>query len=208
MNHPRDFANAVTLPTGQDLILGGQTYGATFTDNAAVTVPEIWNPETNTFTDLADSGFPRTYHSVGILLPDGTVFSGGGGLCDFCGDQSHPDGQIFTPPYLLQADSETPAARPEIVGVSEARVRVGGELVITVGSVGADVEAVLIRLGTTTHTVDTDSRRVPLTAASTYGGRHTYTLPGDAGVLLLGYHHLFVLSGGVSSVARMIKVDL
>ncbi|PPJ60657.1 hypothetical protein CBER1_03631 [Cercospora berteroae] len=68
MNHPRAFANAVTLPTGQVLILGGQTYARTFTDNDAVTVSELWDPDTNTFTDLADSRIARTYHSAAALL--------------------------------------------------------------------------------------------------------------------------------------------
>ena len=47
--------------------------------------------------------FPRTYHSVAVLLPDGRVFSGGGGLCGTC-TTNHTDGRIFTPPYLLNAD--------------------------------------------------------------------------------------------------------
>ena len=64
------------------------------------------------FTTLAAAAIPRNYHSVALLLPDGRVFSGGGGLCGNCAT-NHADGQIFTPPYLLNPDG-TPRPRPAI----------------------------------------------------------------------------------------------
>ena len=45
---------------------------------------ELWDPGTETFTALAPMGAPRTYHSVAVLMLDGRVFSGGGGLCGSC----------------------------------------------------------------------------------------------------------------------------
>ena len=62
--------------------------------------PEIWNPATGKWTTLAPMAIPRTYHSVALLLPDARVFVGGGGLCGDC-TTNHLDGEIFTPPYLL-----------------------------------------------------------------------------------------------------------
>ena len=62
---------------------------------------------------------PRTYHSTALLLPDGTVFNGGGGLCGACvcgpgtaasgscKTPNHEDAQIFTPPYLFGPDGES-----------------------------------------------------------------------------------------------------
>ena len=58
----------------------------------------------------------RNYHSTALLLPNGTVFNGGGGLCggcvcgpgtattDGCMTPNHQDFQIFTPPYLFAPD--------------------------------------------------------------------------------------------------------
>ena len=101
MTYPRAFANSVVLPNGQVVTMGGQTYAVPFSDANSVLNPELWDPTTGQFTVMAPEAVPRNYHSVAILLPDGTVFSGGGGLCGTCAT-NHPDGQIFTPPYLLQ----------------------------------------------------------------------------------------------------------
>ena len=79
----------------------------------ALRIAELWDPATEKFTPVAIGAAPRTYHSVALLLQDGSVFSGGGGLCGNCGDNNHFNGQIWRPPYLFNAD-DTPAARPTI----------------------------------------------------------------------------------------------
>ena len=60
-----------------------------FTDGTSVWNPEMWDPDTEKFTVMAPASVPRNYHSVGMLLPDARVFSGGGGLngnsCKGCG---------------------------------------------------------------------------------------------------------------------------
>jgi galactose oxidase len=165
--------------------------------------PELWSPKTQAFTVLAPMVVPRTYHSVALLLPDATVFSGGGGLCDGC-SQNHFDGQIFSPPYLF-ASGGGPAARPAISSVSPAAVLVGGTL--TVKTTGAVASFAMIRMGSATHSVDTDQRRVPLTATS--AGTNTYTMqvPADPGKALPGYWMLFAInSAGVPSVATTVQV--
>lgn len=81
LNRGRIFGDGILLPTGHVLTTGGMSWGKVYTDATAVTVPEIWDPITEEWTELADEVTPRTYHSIGVLLQDGTVFSGGGGLC-------------------------------------------------------------------------------------------------------------------------------
>lgn len=78
--YPRGFANAVVLPDGQVLVTGGQNTSLVFTDTDGVLFPEIFNPATKTWKTLVPEAVPRNYHSVSLLLPDGRVFSGGGGL--------------------------------------------------------------------------------------------------------------------------------
>ncbi|KAM3423679.1 hypothetical protein BST61_g1093 [Cercospora zeina] len=225
MNRARVFANAVTLPNGQIMILGGQAFSRPFSDYRAVTVPELFDPVTENFTLLPDPGIARGYHSTAALLPDGTIFSGGGGLCSQCApNENHLDFQIFSPPYLFEADGDTLAARPGIINVHSKTVRVGEDVRFTVKlparrvhnnnnnnnnnkRKNSEISAAMLRLGTSTHSVDTDSRRVPLKDfVENEDGSRSYRLPSDAGVMLPGTYMLFAMVGGVPSKAVMIRV--
>lgn len=201
MAYPRAFHNSLVLPDGKVFITGGQYYAVGFTDQTPQLIPEMWDPATQAFSQMAPLSIPRNYHSTGMLLPDATVFNGGGGLCgDGCAT-NHPDGQIYRPPYLYNGDG-SPADRPVIDVVSAGEVAPGGQLTITTSGPAVTGFA-LIRLSSTTHTVNTDQRRVALTPET--GG--TVTVPADPGVMLPGYWYLFALTGaGVPSVAKYVKV--
>ena len=81
MKYVRSYANAVVLPDGSVFVVGGQPFPVPFTDDEAVLVGELWDPETEQWSSTAPMGAPRTYHSVAVMLSDGRVFTGGGGLC-------------------------------------------------------------------------------------------------------------------------------
>lgn len=82
MSFPRAFCNSVVLPSGEIIVVGGQEKVKLFSDTDAVLYVEIWDPWTGEFTELSSLiTVPRTYHSIGLLLRDGRVLSGGGGLC-------------------------------------------------------------------------------------------------------------------------------
>ena len=208
MSDARIFGNSVVLPDGTVFIVGGQALGKPFYDNNSSLIPELWSPTTKQFTQLATGPTPRNYHSIAILMPNGTVFVGGGGLCGSCGVRNHFDAQIFSPPYLFQADGVTPAARPRITNVSTT-MRVGSTIVVTLAA-GTSTKASfsLVRLGSSTHTVNTDQRRAPLNAVPGENDTYTITLPSDPGKLLPGYWYLFALYNGVPSVASIVKVTL
>ena len=205
MSYPRAFHNSIILPNGQVLITGGQYYAVGFTDQTPQLIPELWDPTTQKFTQMAPISMPRNYHSTGLLMPDATVYNGGGGLCGTC-TTNHFDAQIFNPPYLYTSTGAL-AARPVIASVSAGSVKVGGTLSITTS--GAAVTSFsLIRLTSTTHTVNSDQRRVALTPTGS-GTSFTVTIPADSGVALPGYWYLFALtSSGVPSVAKYVKVTL
>ena len=198
----RSFANGVALPDGQVLVVGGQATPVPFTDTGARMAPEIWNPATGQWTTLAPMAIPRTYHSVAVLLPDGRVFVGGGGLCGNC-TTNHLDGEIFTPPYLLNADGSA-RTRPTIV-TAPATAAAGSTIAVTTGAPVTKFS--LMRMSTVTHTVNTDQRRIPLTATSVSGNTASLTLPADRGVLVPGNYLLFAVDGnGVPSVASTINI--
>ncbi len=64
----------------------------------------------------------------------------------------------------------------------------------------------IVRMGTATHSVDTDQRRIAL-APTTVTGGYRLTIPADKGVALPGYWMLFAMDDkGVPSVARTIRI--
>ncbi|HYI32075.1 MAG TPA: galactose oxidase-like domain-containing protein, partial [Glaciibacter sp.] len=164
--------------------------------------PEIWNPATGTFTALAPMAAPRTYHSVALLLPDARVFVGGGGLCGSCAT-NHLDGQIFTPPYLLNSDG-TARPRPAIT-TAPTTATLGSTIQVTTS--GPTPRFSLVRTSTVTHSVNTDQRRIPLTPTAVSGNTASLAIPSDPGVVVPGQYLLFASdANGVPSVAKSIRI--
>ncbi|MFB7352930.1 discoidin domain-containing protein [Streptomyces gardneri] len=204
MDNARAFGNSVVLPDGKVAVFGGQAYPVPFSDATSVLTPELWDPATGRFTPLASMAIPRNYHSVANLLPDGRIFSGGGGLCGDCAT-NHADGSVFTPPYLLNADG-SPKPRPVITGGVPPRAAAGTSL--TVRTVGPVASFVLMRAAAATHSTDNDQRRVPLASTAAAPGTYTVSIPADKGVVLPGTYMLFALDAqGVPSIARFITVS-
>jgi len=202
MANTRSFANSVVLADGKVAVFGGQNYAVPFSDNTSVYAAELWNPATGKFTTMASASVPRNYHSVALLMPDGRVFTGGGGLCGAGCDTNHFDGQTFTPPYLLNANGSA-ATRPVITSAPSTALN-GAK--ITVKTNSTVTKFAIVRMGTATHSVDTDQRRLSL-ASTTVTGGYRLTIPADAGIALPGYWMLFALNAkGVPSVAKVIKI--
>ncbi|WP_308401598.1 discoidin domain-containing protein [Streptomyces roseoverticillatus] len=208
MGYARSFSNSVVLPDGKVAVFGGQSYPVPFSDATSVMTPELWDPATGAFTKMASMAVPRNYHSVANLLPDGRIFSGGGGLCGDCAT-NHSDGAIFTPPYLLNPDG-TRKARPAFTSTPPARVANGASLPVTTDKPVAAFA--LVRAGAATHSVDNDQRRVPLTFRQTDrnpagGTSYELKVPDDPGVALPGTYMLFALdAAGVPGIAKMITI--
>ncbi|BAN26594.1 RICIN domain-containing protein [Caballeronia insecticola] len=202
MSYQRAFNNSVVLPNGQVVVVGGQTFAAPFSDDNAILTPEIWDPATNAFSPLAPQAVPRTYHSIAILLTDGRVLSGGGGLCGSCAT-NHTDVEILTPPYLLNADGSA-ASRPNLNSVP-TDAQLGTTIVVTASS-GVRAFA-LMRSSSVTHSLNNEQRRVPLKYTVGTAGEYHLTIPSDPGVVIPGYYMLFALNAkGVPSVSRTLRV--
>lgn len=204
MWYARIFHNSVVLPDGKVFITGGQTLGKPFYEDGSILTPEMWYPATNAFVRMTPNRTPRNYHSIALLLQDATVINCGSGLCTDC-STNHFDCQIFTPPYLLNADGSL-KARIAITGVP--RSNYPGDTV-TVTTNGAAVSFAMIRYSTTTHTVNTDQRRIPLTPTQTATNTYKITLgPAFIGVVTPGYWMLFAIdAAGTPSKAYTIKIN-
>ena len=202
MNYARAMHNSVVLPNGQVVITGGQTSVKLFSDDRSVLMAEIWNPETETFSKLSPMKIPRNYHSFSLLLPDGRVLVGGGGLCGTC-TTNHPNVEILTPPYLLKSDG-TPASRPAITS-APATGTYGSNITVTTDTSVASFS--LVRLSAVTHSLNNDQRRVPLKSSSVDGRSHQLTIPVSRGLLPPGYYMLFALdTNGVPSVSSSLQI--
>ncbi|MCU7730370.1 DUF1929 domain-containing protein [Actinoplanes sp. KI2] len=203
--------NATLLADGSVLATGGLTSSATssLVDlNNAATSAERWDPATGQWTVLASATRIRQYHSTALLLPDGRVMTGGGGVCGVCMTVGYLEKNIeyFTPPYLYAKDgSGGPAARPAI-STAPATVGIGGSFAVT-SPEAADIRKVaLVGLADVTHGVNQGQRYVPLKFTAS-GTTLTVTGPQNGGVAPPGYYMLFILdAAGVPSIAKIIQV--
>jgi galactose oxidase len=150
---------------------------------------------------------PRNYHSVGVLLKDGRILAGGGGLGLAGNDYAswnHPSVEIITPPYLLDSNGSLVAARPTIIAGPSTFVPNGQIEVAT--RTAAPHTFVLMRLGSATHTVNLDQRRVPLSAILQIGNVFTLKIPTNPVHVPPGLYWLFALdSRGVPSEGWDVK---
>jgi len=205
MNYARAFHNSVVLPNGQVVIVGGMTRVIGFSNDFAVLPAEIFDPVSETFTTLPAMRTPRNYHSVAILLPDGRVMSTGGGLCGVNCAANQPNHEILSPPYLFNRDG-SPAARPAITS-APATVRLGNRVRVNADS--SVVAFAMVRLSSTTHTVNNDQRRMPIPFRTVSPGVFELEIPSNPGELLPGDWMLFAMNGkGTPSIARTVRVSL
>jgi Domain of unknown function (DUF1929)/Bacterial Ig-like domain (group 3)/Bacterial Ig-like domain (group 2)/Abnormal spindle-like microcephaly-assoc'd, ASPM-SPD-2-Hydin len=198
MANARRNANATILPDGTVLVTGG-TSGVVADDYTHPVFPvELWNPTSGTWSTLASLSTYRGYHSVALLLPDGTVLSGGG-QCTIAQGCNPNSVEIFSPPYLFAGPRPT---------ITSAPASIGGGQTFFVGTpnAAAITQVSLIRLGAVTHTFNQEQRFSSLAFSQTTGGLNV-TAPQNANLAPSGFYMLFVLSNGVPSAASIIHVD-
>jgi Domain of unknown function (DUF1929)/Bacterial Ig-like domain (group 2) len=198
MAYARRHANATLLPDGTVLVTGG-TSGVPFDDNTNPVYPaELWNPATGTWSTLASLSVYRGYHSVALLLPDGRVLSGGG-QCYGDPNCNPNSAEVFSPPYLFAGARPTITSAPSSIS--------GGQTFFVATPDAANINQVTwIRLGAVTHTFNQEQRINFLSFSQATGGLNI-TAPPSANLAPPGFYMLFLLSGGVPSVASIIQVD-
>jgi hypothetical protein len=150
---------------------------------------------------------PRGYHSNAVLLPDGRVMVTGDELQQLANDPNINDDmngsiEIYEPWYLFQG------SRPTLTGVSQKSVEYDDEFKATTSTPDQVSKAVLVAPVTSTHSVDTSQRLVPLRIKKRNGKDLTLEAPPDANAAPPGYYMLFLLdSKGVPSVAKWVQVN-
>ena len=196
----RNFSTQI-LADGRVLVVGGTAYDNS--EQGRVLASELWNPATGTWTTLASIAVTRTYHSSSVLLLDGRILTaGGGGARD--GGPDYLNAQLFTPPYLLNADGAA-AARPTIASAPSA-VDYGQAFTVQTPDAAAVARVTWVRLPSFTHAIDMNQRFAELTF-SRGSGELTVTAPSNPNLVPPGHYMMFVLNGtGVPSVARVVQI--
>jgi len=192
--------NAVLLPNGKVLALGGSV---TNEDPTTATLgADLYDPATGVWSSAGTSSYPRLYHSVGLLLPDGTVAVAG----------SNPERgtyeehiEIYSPAYLFAADGSM-AVRP-VISKTPAKIGYGaGTFQVKTADAANIASVVLVRPGSVTHAFNMEQRVVGLSFTSSSGAL-AVNLPPNSNVVPPGYYMLFLLNnGGVPSVASFVQV--
>jgi Domain of unknown function (DUF1929)/Glyoxal oxidase N-terminus len=200
MAQARVEMEATILPNGKVLVDGGSAQ-----DEDASTASlkaEIYDPATNSFSSAGSNAYPRLYHNVQLLLPDGTVAITGGNPAQGV-FENHIE--IYQPAYLFNADGSL-ATRPTI-GSAPASVSYAGSFSVATPDAANIASVVLMKAGSVTHSFDMDQRYVGLqfTAAS---GTLTVTGPPNSNVAPPGYYMLFLVNkAGTPSLASWVQVS-
>ena len=194
--------NAVILPTGQVLAVGG-SYNDEDTATASLNA-DLFDANAAGVGSAGANAYARLYHSVALLLPDATVWLAGGNPQRGTYEQNM---EIYQPPYLFtSANNGTAlAARPSISS-APASISYGNAFTVQTPNAANINSVVLVRNGAVTHAFDMDQRVVGL--AFTAGvGTLTVTGPPNGNIAPPGYYMLFLLDNtGVPSIASFVQV--
>ena len=197
MAYPRSYLNLTPLPDGTVLATGGGTTKDSSNLSDGVLPAEDWNPATGQWTTWASMAVPRLYHSIAMLLPDGTVLVAGTG--DLPGVTDERNYQIFSPPYLFKG------ARPTITS-SPSMVQYGSNFQVSTPDAASITSVSLIRPAAVTHFFDQSARRVSLSFTVSNGTLNVQA-PANGGDAPPGPYMLFIVnSNGVPSVASWVNL--
>ena len=199
MSQPRIEMNAVLLPNGKVLALGGSLFdeeSSTASFNA-----DLFDPATNTFSSAGVYAYARLYHSVALLLPDATVWSAGGNPLR---RNYVPQQEIYKPAYLFNPDNSA-ATRPSITG-APGSISYNNSFTVQTPDAANISHVALVRNGSVTHAFGMDQRLVELSFTAG-NGSITVTAPPNGNIAPPGYYMLFLLNNsGVPSIAPFVQL--
>lgn len=199
MKYRRRHLNATLLPDLKVLISGGTTYHNSLTD--AVLTPELWDPKTESFTNLAPMSVKRVYHSTALLLPNGKVLHLGGNK-EPSGGVGEFRAQLFSPPYLFKG------SRAEISS-SPASASYGQKIIISTPNNTRVNRVTVVRHGSVTHAFNMGQRGNELVFQRKAGSTTNLevTMPATANLCPPGHYMLFLITlTGVPSNAKVIQI--
>lgn len=221
MPTPRLMSDAVILADGKIMLLNGAQvgYAGFLRASDPIYTPVVYDPEAplgQRWTEWVPSNIARMYHSVAMLLPDGTVFVAGSNQNSEVRFENVPFPteyrvESFTPPYLT-----TDLPRPEILSEIPAQLKYDQEFEVTIDVKDTEryepeITFMFGRRGFVTHSTHMSQRMTKLVAkkVSEEGTKITYTVssPPTANLMPPGPHYIHVLNNGVPSHAEYLILN-
>jgi hypothetical protein len=188
----RKYLAPVILADGNVVVFGGAAQGVS---NPRL-VPEMFDPDTENWSNLAAANVPRVYHQVSLLLPDGRVWTAGSTPSRSNWEQRT---EFFRPSYYT-------ATRPTISGVPTVG-GYGDSIIIPTPNASSIDRATLVKLPDTTHHYDSNMRCVILEVESSTSSSVTVEAPLNSSLAPPGYYYIHVVNNsGIPSVARIIQI--
>ena len=205
IGHSRTNASMAILPDGRVAIVGGckvQKNGGSVIKDAAKNI-NIWDPVTNDLYRGEQEVHPRLYHSSALILPDGRLFSGGGGAP---GPVRNLNGQLYTPDYLVSKNVDE-VARPTIWDYPK-NIRSGESFVLVVDDASRIAKVTATKSGSSSHTRNCDTRWLDLNF-ELIDSTTLRVFAQDGNIMIGGLWLASVLDiNGVPSEAKLIGVNM
>jgi hypothetical protein len=199
MHQARIHSVGVLLPDGKVLAVGGvpgHGYGPEL-DDFPVLPPEMYDPQSDTWSMMAKPERARMYHATALLLPDGRVISMGGNPH---ARQVERSIEIFSPPYLFLGERPIIQACPETIGYE-------GHFEIEVESTQAIHQVVLMRPEVITHVTNSDQRLLELVFEKQGEGNLRVSSPPSRNHMPPGFCLIFVLDAAeVPSAGKFVHL--
>jgi hypothetical protein len=223
MPQGRGMVEGTLLPDGSVLWLNGGNRGAQgFGLMASPTLEALLyspsKPLGQRWTTLASSNIPRLYHSVAVLLLDGTVMVTGSNPVEM--PKLQPDAkdpyvtdfrvEIFVPPYRQGGINKYKPSKVEIT--TKTISPASGQFIITFNAANSSkaVKVVLHHGGFVTHSVHMGQRMVELDVQGWAAGEAAQTLlvssPPNHNITPPGPYVLYVVVDGIPSDGQFVQV--
>jgi len=203
MSQSRVEMEATLLPNGTVLVDAGSAQDENPT--TASLQAEIYDPVSNSFSSAGSNAFPRLYHNVQLLLPDGTVLLAGGNPAQGVFANQI---EIYQPSYLFNSDA-SPAYRPQSATNPPSSITYGQSFTLSTPDASTISSVVLMKAGSVTHSFDMDQRYVGLTfTMGQTSGSLSVTAPSNSNIAPPGYYMLFLVNQtGTPSLASWVQVS-
>ena len=204
MHYGRRNLNAMVLPDGNVLVVGGNSGGGN-SDGDPAYPSELWNATTEIWTVLSSQTQIRNYHSTALLLPSGAIISMGG-----FNTPGEKTAELFLPPYLFNPDGSLRTlengTRP-LAYTTQREIGYGEKFTVYLKSNKPIKMLSLISPASTTHAFDMSQRRLELKFVKASANTLTVSAPANVNLAPRGHYMLFAVdSDGVPSNAQWLKL--